>query len=140
MHACLFSIYFLFLASILSWSTIIVLQCRFDTRILVFVPWVNLGSFSFLLGFFLCMCIYIGGRFFSLCNPLFLITSPCRVQNAEVLCLGLVSVTVFILVMPLFKVTGGILLQMAPPGIPPSALNKCWRQVFFIIFPPFSLI
>ncbi|KAH9737582.1 metal tolerance protein C2 [Citrus sinensis] len=53
----------------------------------------------------------------------------CRVQNAEVLCLGIVSVAVFMLVMPLFKVTGGILLQMAPPSIPSSALSKCWRQI-----------
>ncbi|XP_057509694.1 metal tolerance protein C2-like [Actinidia eriantha] len=51
------------------------------------------------------------------------------VKNAEVLCLGLVSVMVFMLVMPLFKTTGGILLQMAPPSIPSSALSKCWRQV-----------
>ncbi|KAL8456331.1 hypothetical protein ACS0TY_034521 [Phlomoides rotata] len=51
------------------------------------------------------------------------------VNNAEVLCLGLVSVTVFMLVMPLFKATGGVLLQMAPPSIPSSALSKCWRQV-----------
>ncbi|VVA97349.1 unnamed protein product [Arabis nemorensis] len=51
------------------------------------------------------------------------------VENAEVLCLGLVSVTVFMLVMPLFKATGGVLLQMAPPNIPSSALNKCLRQI-----------
>ncbi|XP_010486899.1 PREDICTED: metal tolerance protein C2 [Camelina sativa] len=51
------------------------------------------------------------------------------VENAEVLCLGLVSVTVFMLVMPLFKATGGILLQMAPPNIPSSALSKCLRQI-----------
>ncbi|KAI3474524.1 hypothetical protein Pfo_029439 [Paulownia fortunei] len=51
------------------------------------------------------------------------------VNNAEVLCLGLVSVTVFMLVMPLFKATGGVLLQMAPRSIPSSALSKCWRQV-----------
>ncbi|XP_043690472.1 metal tolerance protein C2-like [Telopea speciosissima] len=51
------------------------------------------------------------------------------VKNAEVLCLGLVSATVFILVMPLFRTTGGILLQMAPPKIPSSALSKCWRQI-----------
>ncbi|KAJ4831069.1 Metal tolerance protein C2 [Turnera subulata] len=51
------------------------------------------------------------------------------VRNAEVICLGLVSVTVFMLVMPLFKTTGGILLQMAPPSIPTSALSKCLRQV-----------
>ncbi|KAM2568434.1 hypothetical protein TB2_008668 [Malus domestica] len=51
------------------------------------------------------------------------------VQNAEVLCFGLVSVAVFMLVMPLFRASGGILLQMAPPNVPPSALSKCWRQV-----------
>lgn len=51
------------------------------------------------------------------------------VKNAEVLCLGLVSATVFLLVMPFFRTTGGILLQMAPPRIPSSALSKCWRQV-----------
>lgn len=51
------------------------------------------------------------------------------VKNAEVLCLGLVSVTVFMLVMPLFRTSGGVLLQMAPPSIPSSALSKCWRQV-----------
>ncbi|XP_010317909.1 metal tolerance protein C2 isoform X2 [Solanum lycopersicum] len=51
------------------------------------------------------------------------------VKNAEVLCLGLVSATVFFLVMPLFRTTGGILLQMAPPRIPSSAWSKCWRQV-----------
>ncbi|CAI0402802.1 unnamed protein product [Linum tenue] len=52
-----------------------------------------------------------------------------RVKNAEVLCLGLVSVTVFMLVMPLFKAAGGVLLQMAPPSIPSSALSKCLRQI-----------
>ncbi|KAJ4893426.1 Metal tolerance protein C2 [Raphanus sativus] len=51
------------------------------------------------------------------------------VENAEVLCLGLVSITVFMLVMPLFKATGGVLLQMAPPNIPSSALSKCLRQI-----------
>ncbi|XP_052173258.1 metal tolerance protein C2 [Diospyros lotus] len=51
------------------------------------------------------------------------------VKNAEVLCLGLVSVTVYILVMPLFRTTGGILLQMSPPSIPSSALSKSMRQV-----------
>lgn len=51
------------------------------------------------------------------------------IQNAEVLCMGLVSVTVFMLVMPLFKATGGVLLQMAPPGIPSSAMSKCSRQI-----------
>ncbi|XP_039057436.1 metal tolerance protein C2-like [Hibiscus syriacus] len=51
------------------------------------------------------------------------------VNNAEVLCLGLVSVAVFMLVMSLFKATGGILLQSAPPNISSSALHKCWRQI-----------
>ncbi|KAI4348785.1 hypothetical protein L6164_009463 [Bauhinia variegata] len=51
------------------------------------------------------------------------------VQNAEVLCLGLVSVAIFMLVMPLFRATAGILLQMAPPSIPASALSKCLRQI-----------
>ncbi|XP_058003745.1 metal tolerance protein C2-like [Hevea brasiliensis] len=51
------------------------------------------------------------------------------VDNAEVLCLGLVSVAGFMLVMPLFKSTASILLQMAPPSIPSSALSKCLRQV-----------
>ncbi|KAL2923856.1 Metal tolerance protein C2 [Bienertia sinuspersici] len=52
-----------------------------------------------------------------------------RIQNAEVLCMGLVSVAVFMLVMPLFKATGGVLLQMAPPSIPSSAMSKCLRQI-----------
>ncbi|XP_027349397.1 metal tolerance protein C2 [Abrus precatorius] len=51
------------------------------------------------------------------------------VQNAEVLCLGLVSAAVFILVLPLFRATGGILLQMSPPSIPTTAFNKCLRQI-----------
>ncbi|XP_021867361.1 metal tolerance protein C2 isoform X2 [Spinacia oleracea] len=51
------------------------------------------------------------------------------IQNAEVLCMGLVSVTVFMLVMPLFKATGGILLQMSPPSISSSAITKCSRQI-----------
>lgn len=51
------------------------------------------------------------------------------IQNAEVLCMGLVSVAVFMLVMPLFKAAGGVLLQMAPPSIPPSAMSKCSRQI-----------
>ncbi|KAK6941926.1 Cation efflux protein [Dillenia turbinata] len=51
------------------------------------------------------------------------------VKNAEVLCLGLVSVAVFMLVTPLFRTTGGMLLQMTPPGISSAALSKCWRQI-----------
>ncbi|KAD3068298.1 hypothetical protein R6Q59_017680 [Mikania micrantha] len=51
------------------------------------------------------------------------------VDNAEVLCLGLVSFTVFMLAMPLFKTSGGILLQETPPSIHSSALTKCWRQM-----------
>ncbi|OIV95451.1 hypothetical protein TanjilG_06913 [Lupinus angustifolius] len=52
-----------------------------------------------------------------------------RVQNAEVLCSGLVSGAVFMLVLPLFRAAGGILLQMAPPSIPTTALSKCLRQI-----------
>ncbi|KAG9442526.1 hypothetical protein H6P81_018380 [Aristolochia fimbriata] len=51
------------------------------------------------------------------------------VKNAEVLCLGLVSSIVFVVVMPLFRATGGILLQMTPPSIPSSAFTKCLRQI-----------
>ncbi|KAE9593896.1 putative cation efflux protein [Lupinus albus] len=51
------------------------------------------------------------------------------VQNAEVLCSGLVSGAVFMLVLPLFRATGGILLQMAPPSIPTTAFSKCLRQI-----------
>ncbi|KAJ8900020.1 hypothetical protein K2173_024134 [Erythroxylum novogranatense] len=51
------------------------------------------------------------------------------VKNAEVLCLGIVSVAVFMIVMPLFRATGAILLQMAPASIPNSALSKCSRQI-----------
>ncbi|KAG6486602.1 metal tolerance protein C2-like [Zingiber officinale] len=51
------------------------------------------------------------------------------VENAEVLCLGLVSIAVFMVVMPLFRAAGSILLQMAPTSVPSSALNKCRRQV-----------
>ncbi|KAJ4806196.1 zinc transporter-like protein [Rhynchospora pubera] len=51
------------------------------------------------------------------------------VENAEVLCLGIVSVAVFMLVLPLFKATGSILLQIAPSNIHPSAFNKCSRQI-----------
>ncbi|URD79067.1 Cation efflux family [Musa troglodytarum] len=52
-----------------------------------------------------------------------------RVENAEVLCLGLVSVAIFMVVMPLFRASGNILLQMAPASIPSSAFSKCWRQI-----------
>ncbi|KAK6244071.1 hypothetical protein QUC31_010480 [Theobroma cacao] len=51
------------------------------------------------------------------------------VNNAEVLCLGLVSGAVFMLVLPMFKATAGVLLQTAPPNIPSSALSKYWRQI-----------
>ncbi|KAG2655237.1 hypothetical protein PVAP13_1NG544301 [Panicum virgatum] len=53
------------------------------------------------------------------------------IENAEVLCLGIVSVAVFMLVLPLFKATGNILLQIAPGNVPPSAFAKCSRQVDF---------
>ncbi|KAE8689979.1 Metal tolerance protein C2 [Hibiscus syriacus] len=51
------------------------------------------------------------------------------VNNAEALCMGLVSCSVFMLVMPVFKASGGVLLQMAPPNIPSSALTKYWEQI-----------
>ncbi|KAF7087403.1 hypothetical protein CFC21_090596 [Triticum aestivum] len=51
------------------------------------------------------------------------------IENAEVLCLGIVSVAVFMLVMPLFKATGNVLLQIAPGNVPPSAFIKCGRQI-----------
>ncbi|XP_051185345.1 metal tolerance protein C2 [Lolium perenne] len=51
------------------------------------------------------------------------------VENAEVLCLGIVSVAVFMLVLPLFKATGNILLQIAPGNVAPSAFIKCGRQI-----------
>ncbi|CAL9781314.1 unnamed protein product [Musa acuminata subsp. burmannicoides] len=51
------------------------------------------------------------------------------VENAEVLCLGLVSVAIFMVVMPLFRASGNILLQMSPASIPSSAFSKCWRQI-----------
>uniref|UniRef100_K3YQY1 Cation efflux protein transmembrane domain-containing protein n=2 Tax=Setaria TaxID=4554 RepID=K3YQY1_SETIT len=51
------------------------------------------------------------------------------IENAEVLCLGIVSVAVFMLVLPLFKATGNILLQIAPGNVPPSAFAKCSRQI-----------
>ncbi|RLM80936.1 metal tolerance protein C2 [Panicum miliaceum] len=52
-----------------------------------------------------------------------------KIENAEVLCLGIVSVAVFMLVLPLFKATGNILLQIAPGNVPPSAFAKCSRQI-----------
>ncbi|KQK02181.1 metal tolerance protein C2 [Brachypodium distachyon] len=51
------------------------------------------------------------------------------VENAEVLCLGIVSVAVFMLVLPLFKASGNILLQIAPGNVAPSAFIKCGRQI-----------
>lgn len=51
------------------------------------------------------------------------------VKNAEMLCLGLVSIAIFIVVMPLFKAAASILLQTAPSGISSSAFNKCLRQI-----------
>ncbi|KAH7445459.1 hypothetical protein KP509_01G010200 [Ceratopteris richardii] len=51
------------------------------------------------------------------------------VKNAETLCLGLVAIAVFLVVMPLFKATAGILLQMTPGTMSSSILNKCLRQI-----------
>lgn len=129
--------FFLLFMAILSCSTLLVSQCRFDIGVLVFVPWVITSS-----------CLVFDCLSFEKINlpklesiplpcvdPFYTLRNFCfstfffRVQNAEVLCLGLVSVAVFMLVMPLFKATGGILLQMAPLSVPTSALSKCWRQV-----------
>lgn len=113
----------------LSWYSLIVSQCRFDIGILVSVPRVYCFIFHFQLQF----CNASGSFSFSLLAALVVlfVNCPlnCRVENAEVLCLGLVSVAVFVLVMPLFKSTAGVLLQMAPPSIHSSALNKCLRQL-----------
>ncbi|KAG6541500.1 hypothetical protein Mapa_017097 [Marchantia paleacea] len=54
------------------------------------------------------------------------------VKYAETLCLGLVAVAVFSTTMPLFVASGGVLLQMAPSGISPSALMKCQRQILLL--------
>ncbi|KAL5545455.1 hypothetical protein UlMin_005142 [Ulmus minor] len=65
------------------------------------------------------------------------------VQDAEVLCFGLVSMAFFMLVMPLFKSSGGILLQMAPPSFPPSTLNKYiseLSQAWFWEFVPSHIV
>ncbi|CAI0402800.1 unnamed protein product [Linum tenue] len=108
-------------------------ECRFGTGIMVLVAWViNFLSFHLLPSLrvvkffpppcFLAPSVVLISNHFS-CYVCF------RVKNAEVLCLGLVSVTVFMLVMPLFKAAGGVLLQMAPPSIPSSALSKCLRQI-----------
>ncbi|KAJ6827585.1 metal tolerance protein C2 [Iris pallida] len=51
------------------------------------------------------------------------------IENAEVLCLGLVSVAVLMVILPLFQATGSLLLQMAPASIPTSALSKGHRQI-----------
>lgn len=51
------------------------------------------------------------------------------IENAEVLCLGLVSVAVLIVILPQFQATGSLLLQMAPASIPTSALSKGHRQI-----------
>jgi len=88
-----------------------------------------------LASWFLSLGYFASSLFFHCKTPLFtsFVFKFCfthyRVENAEVLCLGLVSAAVVMLVLPLFKATGGILLQMAPPSIPSSALSKCLRQV-----------
>ncbi|XP_020581418.1 metal tolerance protein C2 isoform X2 [Phalaenopsis equestris] len=51
------------------------------------------------------------------------------IENAEVLCLGLVSAAVFVVILPLFRATGGVLLQQVPATLPSSAFSKCLRQV-----------
>ena len=92
-------------------------QCRSDIGVMVFVSWVNYHTQTD--PFFQVSCF----------NSNLIWDLLCRVQNAEVLCLGLVSVAVFMIVIPLFRATGGVLLQMVPPSIPTSALSKCLRQV-----------
>ena len=52
-----------------------------------------------------------------------------RVTYAETICLGLVSVAIFMTSMPLFQASGAMLSQMAPSGSSAAALNKCIRQV-----------
>lgn len=107
---------------ILCFYASIVPQCRFNSGILVVGPRVHFAlSLDQRYTLFLSKAIS---------SEVFVVP---RVNNAEVLCLGLVSVTVFMLVMPLFKATGGILLQMAPPSIPSSALSKCFRQVILFV-------
>ncbi|RXH76547.1 hypothetical protein DVH24_019435 [Malus domestica] len=39
------------------------------------------------------------------------------------------SVCLHVLADSIRRASGGILLQMAPPNVPPSALSKCWRQI-----------
>jgi len=51
------------------------------------------------------------------------------VTYAETICLGLVSVAIFMTSMPLFQASGAMLSQMAPSGSSAAALNKCIRQV-----------
>uniref|UniRef100_M8D9J0 Metal tolerance protein C2 n=1 Tax=Aegilops tauschii TaxID=37682 RepID=M8D9J0_AEGTA len=74
---------------------------------------------------FLCSFMMAFGFWLSTC----VCASVVRIENAEVLCLGIVSVAVFMLVMPLFKATGNVLLQIAPGNVPPSAFIKCGRQI-----------
>jgi hypothetical protein len=93
------------------------LQCRVDTSFLASFIGVNL------------FCEFSMTIFFSLYLLAFLPYTSRSVENAEVVCLGIVSVAVFMLVLPLFKATGNILLQIAPGNVPPSAFMKCCRQV-----------
>ncbi|CAI5519541.1 unnamed protein product, partial [Closterium sp. Naga37s-1] len=51
------------------------------------------------------------------------------VYSAEAICLGLVSLTVLVLALPLVQSSGNLLLQMAPAGISEPALHKCIRHV-----------
>ncbi|GJP48627.1 hypothetical protein CLOM_g7918 [Closterium sp. NIES-68] len=51
------------------------------------------------------------------------------VYSAEAICLGLVSLAVLVLALPLVHSSGNLLLQMAPAGISEPALHKCIRHV-----------
>lgn len=114
--------------SILIWCVLFVSQCRFNPGILALDPWV-IPSYLLIEDLLLQKHTKALLLLLWFIYLLVFVLSCFRVKNAEVLCLGLVSVTVFMLVMPLFKATGGVLLQMAPPSIPSSALSKCLRQV-----------
>lgn len=114
-------------------SFMLFFQCRFNSGFLAIKPWVR-----FVNDIQIVLIHIMKGKVSIIISQ---IVGSFRVDNAEVLCLGLVSFTVFMLAMPLFKTSGGVLLQEAPPSIHSSALTKCWRQVLLypinIIVPAF---
>lgn len=105
------------------WRLLILSQCRIDTSFLVSFLGVSLPLTVF---HFSCASHL---SWLTRVHPFTFCATTCRIENAEVLCLGIVSVAVFMLVLPLFKATGNILLQIAPSNVPPSAFTKCSRQV-----------